>query len=150
MTGARNAAAFVSGVLTLVACGGGAATPTMQTGQPSVCEVSFVTPPGFERTDTFEERYPDRIGLRVGFRDESGRELHAFAGIPGEFGEGLPEAGTVELVGGRTGRLAGGPHRVWVLTWDEGGLCDPRAVLGRGFDQREFLDLLALAGVART
>jgi hypothetical protein len=150
VTGARNAAAFVSGVLTLVACGCGAATPTLQTAQPYVCEVSFVTPPGFERTETFEERYPDRIGLRVGFRDESGREVHAFAGIRGEFGEGLPEAGTVELVGGRTGRLAGGPHRVWVLTWDEGGLCDPRAVLGRGFGQGEFLDLLALAGVART
>jgi hypothetical protein len=122
----------------------------MPTADRNVCEVAFVTPPGFERTDTFEERYPDRIGVRIGFRDEAGHELHAFAGIPGEFGEGLPDAGTVELIGGGTGRLAGGPHRVWVLTWDEGGLCDPRAVLGRGFDQREFLDLLALAGVAHT
>ena len=140
MTGARNAATFVSGVLTLVACGGGAATQPMPTADRIVCEVRFVTPPGFERTDTFEERYPDRIGVRLGFRDEAGHELHAFAGIPGEFGEGLPDAGTVEL--------AGGPHRVWVLTWEEGGMCDPRAVLGRGFDQREFLDLLALAGIA--
>ena len=101
MTGARNAATFVSGVLALVACGGGAATQPMPTADRNVCEVRFVTPPGFERTDTFEERYPDRIGLRVGFRDESGREVHAFAGIPGEFGEGLPDAGTVELAGGR-------------------------------------------------
>jgi hypothetical protein len=74
--------------------------------------------------------------------------LHAFAGIPGEFGEGLPDAGTVELVGGGTGRLAGGVHEVWVLSWAEGGTCDPRVILGRGFDRRGFLELLRRAGVA--
>ena len=100
---ARNAAAFVSSVLTLVACGGGAASQPPSTSDRPTCEVSFVTPPGFERTDTFEEPYPDRIGVRLGFRDEAGRELHAFAGIPGEFGEGLPDAGTVVLVGGGIG-----------------------------------------------
>ena len=113
-----------------------------------VCGVRFAAPAGFDPLEPFEEEYPDHVGVRLGFRDERGREFHVFAGIPGEFGEGLPEAGTVELVGDRTGRLAGGPHRVWVLTWEEGGMCDPRAVLGRGFDQREFLDLLALAGIA--
>jgi hypothetical protein len=144
---ARNAAAFVSSVLTLVACGGGAASQPTPTSERSTCEVSFVTPPGFERTDTFEEPYPDRIGVRLGFRDEAGRELHAFAGIPGEFGEGLPDAGTVVLATGRIGRLAGGVHRVWVLAWDEGGPCDPRVVLGRGFDRRAFLETLERAGV---
>jgi len=144
---ARNAAAFVSSVLTLVACGGSAASQPTPTSERSTCEVSFVTPPGFERTDTFEEPYPDRIGVRLGFRDEAGRELHAFAGIPGEFGEGLPDAGTVVLATGRIGHLAGGIHRVWVLAWDEGGLCDPRVVLGRGFDRRAFLETLERAGV---
>jgi hypothetical protein len=147
---ARNAAAFVTSVLTLVACGGGAATRPPPTSGRTTCEVSFVTPPGFERTDTFEESYPDRVGVRLGFRDEAGRELHAFAGIPGEFGEGLPDAGTVELVTGRIARLAGGVHEVWVLVWDEGGLCDPRVVLGRGFERKGFLELLERAGVVAT
>lgn len=147
---ARNAAAFVTSVLMLVACGGGAASQPPPTSDRTTCEVSFVTPPGFERTDTFEESYPDRVGVRLGFRDEAGRELHAFAGIPGEFGEGLPDAGTVELVTGGIARLAGGVHEVWVLVWDEGGLCDPRVVLGRGFERRGFLELLERAGVVAT
>jgi hypothetical protein len=147
---ARNAAAFVTSVLMLVACGGGAASQPPPTSDRTTCEVSFVTPPGFERTDTFEESYPDRVGVRLGLRDEAGRELHAFAGIPGEFGEGLPDAGTVELVTGGIARLAGGVHEVWVLVWDEGGLCDPRVVLGRGFERSGFLELLERAGVVAT
>ena len=146
MTGARNAAAFVSGVLTLVACGGGAATPTMQTAQPNVCEVNFVSPQGFERTDTFEERYPDRIGLRVGFRDESGRELHAFAGIPGEFGEGLPTAGVVTVAQGLEGPLQGASG-TWVLSWRAPGPCGVRAVLGTGFTRSSFLRTLERAAI---
>ncbi len=143
----RNAAAFVSSVLTLVACGGGAASQLAPTADRPTCEVTFVTPAGFERTDTFEDPYADRVGVRVGFRDENGRELHAFAGIRGEFGEGLPDGGTVELASGGTGRLAGGVHRVWVLVWDEGGICDPRVVLGKGFDRRAFLATLEQAGI---
>lgn len=144
---ARNAAAFVSSVLTLVACGGGAASQPTPTSERPVCEVAFVTPAGFERTNTFEESYPDRVGVRIDFRDEADRELHAFAGIRGEFGEGLPDGGTVELAAGGTGRLAGGRHLVWVLVWDEGGNCDPRAVLGKGFDRPAFLATLAEAGI---
>ena len=145
---ARNAAAFVSSVLTLVACACGAATQPPPSSDRTTCEVRFVTPEGFERTETFEEPYPDRVGVRLGFRDDEGRELHAFAGIPGEFGEGLPDAGTVRLASGGTGRLAGGPHAVWVLSWEEGGACDPRVVLGNGFDRRGFLELLGRAGIA--
>ena len=144
---ARNAAAFVSSILTLVACGGGAASPPAPTTERAACEASFVTPPGFERMDTFEEPYADRVGVRVGFRDGSGRELHAFAGIPGEFGEGLPDAGTVPLASGGTGHLSGGVHQVWVLAWNEGGICDPRVLLGSGFDRGSFLATLEQAGV---
>lgn len=142
-----NAAAFVSAVLTLVACGGGGASFVSPEPARPVCRMGFVPPAGFERTDGFRETYPDRIGLRVGFRDRVDRELHAFAGIPGEFGEGLPAAGTVELVGGRIGQLFGGPNRVWVLLWEEGGVCDPHALLGTGFERRGFLAILAEAGI---
>ena len=144
---ARNAAAFVSSVLTLIACGGGAASQPTPTSERPVCQVNFVTPAGFERVNTFEESYPDRVGVGIDFRDEADRELHAFAGIRGEFGEGLPDGGTVELAAGGTGRLAGGRHRVWVLVWDEGGNCDPRVVLGNGFDRPAFLAILAEAGI---
>jgi hypothetical protein len=142
---ARNAAAFVSSVLALVACAGGAsrAEPEPEPERP-VCEVRFDAPAGFEPLARFEERYPDHIGVRLGFRDASGRELHAFAGIPGEFGEGLPDAGEVD-VGGRSGRLFG-RGRVWVLVWREGGICDPRAALGNGLERRAFLAALEEAG----
>ena len=144
----RNAAVFVSSVLTLAACAGGAGSPP-EAGptSPLVCDARFVPPAGFEPTETFKEKYPDRIGVRLGYADEDGRELHAFAGIPGEFGEGLPDAGTVKLAGGGSGRLSGGPNEVWVVSWDEGGLCDPRAVLGSGFDRRAFLAVLEGAGL---
>jgi hypothetical protein len=141
---ARNAAAFVSGVLTLVACAGGGATSAEPEPERMVCEVRFDAPAGFEPLETFEERYPDHVGVRLGFRDPSGRELHAFAGIPGEFGEGLPDAGEVD-VGGRTGRLFG-RGEVWVLVWREGGVCDPRAALGNGLERRAFLAALEQAG----
>ena len=148
MTRTRNAALFVSGVLTLVACGGGGghAAETRPSGPP-VCDARFEPPAGFEPTETFREEYPDRVGVRLGFADAAGRELHAFAGIPGEFGEGLPDAGELQLAGGRTGRLAGGPNEVWVVSWAEDGACDPRAVLGSGFDQRSFLAILRSSGL---
>ena len=136
MTAVRNAAAFASSVLTLVACGGGAATQPSPTADRTACEVRFVTPEGFERSETFEEPYPHAVGVRLGWLDDEGRELHAFAGIP------------VELATGGTGQLAGGVHQVWVLSWEEGGTCDPRVILGRGFDRRGFLELLRRAGVA--
>jgi hypothetical protein len=151
VTRTRNAAVFVSSVLTLAACAGGAGPPphpgaTSRTGSP-LCDAPFAPPAGFEPTETFKEAYPDRIGVRLGYADEEGRELHAFAGIPGEFGEGLPDAGTVKLAGGGSGRLSGGPNEVWVVSWEEGGACDPRAVLGSGFDRRAFMAVLEDSGL---
>jgi hypothetical protein len=112
-----------------------------------VCNVRFAAPAGFEPLEPFEERYPDHVGVRLGFRDDRRREFHVFAGIPGEFGEGLPSAGSVGLTGGRSGSLAGRVH-VWVLTWEEGGPCDPRAVIGNGFSRDEFHAALVDAGLA--
>lgn len=122
---------------------GGCAAPDEP---PVVCGVRFAAPAGFDPLEPFEEEYPDHVGVRLGFRDERGREFHVFAGIPGEFGEGLPAAGSVPLTEGRSGNLAG-RAQVWVLTWEEGGLCDPRAVLGNGFTREEFDAALADAGL---
>jgi hypothetical protein len=150
VTRTRNAAVFVSSVLTLAACAGAGSPPdpgaTSPTG-PTVCDARFAPPAGFEPTETFKEAYPDRIGVRLGYADEEGREIHAFAGIPGEFGEGLPDAGMVRLAGGGSGRLSGGPNEVWVVSWEEGGACDPRAVLGSGFDRGSFMAVLEDSGL---
>jgi hypothetical protein len=110
------------------------------------CEPGFEVPAGFEPLETFEEPYPDHLGVRQGYRDGQGRELHVFAGIPGEFGEGLARAGELPLAGGGAGELVG-QRRVWVLVWDEGDRCDPRAVLGNGLGRRAFVDALRTAGV---
>jgi hypothetical protein len=149
VTRTRNAAVFVSSVLALAACAGGAGSspdPGTTTGSLH-CDAPLAPPAGFEPTETFEEAYPDRIGVRLGYADEEGRELHMFAGIPGELGEGLPDAGTVKLAGGASGRLSGGPNEVWVVSWEEGGACDPRAVLGSGFGRRAFMAVLEDSGL---
>jgi hypothetical protein len=113
------------------------------------CEVRFEAPSGFEPLSTFEEEYADHVGVRLGFLDEQRRELHVLVGIPGEIGEGLPSAGEVELTEGRSGALLG-RETVWVVRWDEADVCDPRAIIGNGFDRPSFLDALAEAGVAPT
>jgi hypothetical protein len=149
VTRTRNVAVFVSSVLTLAACAGGAGSspqPGATTGSP-LCDAPIAPPARYEPTEAFKEAYPDRIGVRLGYADEEGRELHMFAGIPGEFGEGLPDAGTVKLAGGGSGRLSGGPNEVWVVSWEEGGACDPRAVLGSGFDRRAFMAVLENSGL---
>jgi hypothetical protein len=74
---------------------------------PSRCEVDLAVPEGFRVTGSMEDPYPDRIGVRIDLRADGGRELHYFAGIPGEFGEGLPEHGSVDIRGGETGVLLG-------------------------------------------
>jgi hypothetical protein len=127
----------------LAACvGPGAEDPVVP-----VCEVRFAAPTGFAPLETFEEPYPDHVGVRLGYRDDQRREFHVLVGIPGEIGEGLPAAGTLELTEARTARMMG-RDRVWVVVWSEGDLCDPRAVIGNGFDRDEFVDALGDAGLA--
>lgn len=111
-----------------------------------MCEVRFAAPDGFAPLEPFEEPYDDRIGVRLGFRAEDEREFHVFAGIRGELGEGLPEAGTVPLVDGGRASLVG-DGRVWMAIWELGDRCDPRAVLGTGFRRAGFLRALVDAGL---
>jgi hypothetical protein len=114
---------------------------------PVVCSVRFAAPSGFAPLESLEQDQPDHVGVRLDFRDPEGRELHVFAGIPGEFGEGLPAAGRLELTEGRTGLVAG-RGEVWVVTWEEDDLCDPRSVLASGFSRRAFSAALSEMGLA--
>ena len=128
------------------ACTGKGATSATPSGEPPRCETSFSAPAGFEQVESFDERYSNRLGVRLGYRDAGKRELHVFAGIPGEFGEGLPDAGQVQVSGGWPGRLLG-DGAVWVLVWNSNGPCASHAVLGNGFGRRGFLLVLKEAGV---
>lgn len=136
---------FVLLLLATMACTvGGTQEP-----RPSrvVCDVRFAAPSGFGPLEPFEEEYDDHVGVRLGFRDERRREVHVFAGIPGEIGEGLPSAGWVTLNEGGPKRVVG-RDQVWVVVWDEGDICDPRAVLVNGLSRREFVTTLAEMGLA--
>jgi hypothetical protein len=139
----RTAFALAVAVFVGVACSRDAGTPEPAT---PACEVRFAAPGGFAPLESFEERYDDRIGVRLGFADARDRELHLFAGIPGEFGEGLPDAGSLPLTDGRTGTLVGRDD-VWIVTWEEGDRCDPRAVLANGFSRKAFEAALTDAGL---
>lgn len=131
----------------MLACRGGA-TPesaSVPTDQPK-CEAGFVPPVGFRATETFEDPSADRVGVRLSFRDDQGRELHVFAGIRGEFGEGLPLAGPLELGSGEEVLLLG-EDETWVIAWDLGGPCGSHAVVGNGFAKQGFIDVLEASGV---
>lgn len=110
------------------------------------CEPGFSTPEGFRPTESFEDPYADHVGIRLGFVSDDGRELHYFAGIPGEFGEGLPVVSTVEAASGVEGPLQGS-GTTWVLSWRAPGPCGVRAVLGSGFSQASFVRTLEDAGI---
>ncbi len=112
---------------------------------PSRCDVDLAVPDGFRVTGSIQDPYPDRIGVRIDLRADDGRELHYFAGIPGEFGEGLPEHGSIDVRGGETGELLG-DGTTWVLAWGDGTPCSPLVVLGNGIERRAFMEILANAG----
>ena len=146
---ARFLVVVVTAGLLASACGRSGAPsqsgPNRSSGPPP-CETGFTPPEGFHPTERFTELYSDHLGVRQGYRDDLGRELHVFAGIPGEFGEGLPPAGSATVTTGQTAVLLG-QDEVWVLSWDTAGPCAARAVLGNGFERREFLGTLQEAGV---
>ena len=126
-----------------VACGGGA--DPHDDGVPT-CEPGFTTPQGFRATERFEDPYADHVGIRLGFVSDEGRELHYFAGIPGEFGEGLPGVDSIVVAERLEGPLQGSGD-TWVLSWRAPGPCGVRAVLGSGFTRRSFLETLERTGI---
>jgi hypothetical protein len=132
--------------LTLAGCTG--SEPVGADNRP-ICELRFAAPAGFAPIDSFEEEYPDHVGVRLGFRDPQGHEFHVLVGIPGEIGEGLPTAGELELTEGRTAQLVGRDD-VWIAIWDEDDRCDPRAVIGNGFTRETFEEALVDAGLVQT
>ena len=136
-------------VIVATACSGSdPGSPPAHEDRPR-CELGFSPPDGFRPTEESEDPYEDHVGVRAGFADDLGRELHYFAGIPGEFGEGLPVAGHVPVAVGLAGVLQG-EGRVWVLSWRAPGPCGVRAALGSGFSQRGFLSTLEGAGAIPT
>lgn len=139
----RRSAAVLA--VLLVACPGSDGSPEGERG--GVCEPRFEAPSGFEAGRVLREEYADHVGVHRAFRDGQGGSLHFFAGIPGEFGEGLPSGGEVELTEGRTGRLLGQGDQAWMVVWEEGGRCDPRVVVSNGLTREEFLDALVQAGI---
>jgi hypothetical protein len=123
-------------------------TAEQQTALPSStkCRPLAVAPSGFKVMETVEERYPDHIGIRITFRDDHGRLLHSFTGVPGEYGEGLPVAGSAHLVSGGDVPLIG-KDQTWVIAWDTGGLCGAHALIGNGFTREGFVRALEASGV---
>lgn len=131
------------------ACGrgpapGGAATTTPE--EILTCDPGFSEIAGFEQTERSEDPYVDHVGIRLDLEDADHREIHYFAGIPGEFGEGLPANEQVTVAVGVAASLLG-QDTTWVLAWDASGPCGRRAVLGDGLTHDEFLETIRSAGI---
>jgi hypothetical protein len=136
--------AAAAALLPLAACHDGA--PVSRPSDRPRCESMFPVPHGFQTVQTFEEPYPDHIGTRVSLRDGAGRRLFWFAGIPGEYGEGLPTAGRVEIASGERVPLIGADG-TWVVSWDMQGVCGSHAILGNGFSRKRFTEMLRRSGI---
>lgn len=131
------------------ACGrgpapGGAATTTPE--EILTCDPGFSEIAGFEQTERSEDPYVDHVGIRLDLEDADHREIHYFAGIPGEFGEGRPANEQVTVAVGLQASLLG-QDTTWVLAWDASGPCGRRAVLGDGLTHDEFLETIRSAGI---
>ncbi|MBI4260763.1 MAG: hypothetical protein HY658_09390 [Actinobacteria bacterium] len=112
-----------------------------------VCRPELRPPAGFGLVETASVEEAGRVGIRRSYRDPAGRELHATAGISGEFSEGSAEAGTIGLASGGEAVLFG-QGSDWIAIWvlDDG--CGTRTVAGTGMDRGAFLALVEEAGVA--
>jgi hypothetical protein len=120
-----------------------ATTPSQET---LTCEPGFSRIAGFEQTKRSEDPYLDHVGIRLDLEDADHRQIRYFAGIPGEFGEGLPANEQVTVAVGLQASLLG-QDTTWVLAWDASGPCGSRAVLGDGLTQDEFLETIRSAGI---
>jgi hypothetical protein len=147
--GALTRFAILFVIAATAACGrgterGGAPTTTPE--EILTCDPGFSEIAGFEQTKRSEDPYVDHVGIRLDFEDAVHREIHYFAGIPGEFGEGLPANEQVTVAVGLQASLLG-QDTTWVLAWDASGPCGRRAVLGDGLTHDEFLETIRSAGI---
>jgi hypothetical protein len=144
----RLAIAVLIAVTATGACGRGAEPDLATTPpeEPLTCEPGFSGITGFEETKRSEDPYVDHVGIRVDLEDADHRQIHYFAGIPGEFGEGLPTNEQIAVAVGLQASLLG-RDTTWVLAWDASGPCGPRAVLGDGLTHDEFLETIRSAGI---
>lgn len=136
-------------LLTAAACGenaGQTRASVSESDEPATCEPGFSEIAGFEQTKSYEEPSADHVGIRLDFEDGDHRQIHYFAGIAGEFGEGLPAAEQVSVAAELEATLLG-QDTTWVLAWDASGLCGRRAVLGDGLTHDEFLETIRSAGI---
>lgn len=148
--GARRSLAvvFVIAATATGACGRGPEREpsTSPSEENLTCEPGFSQITGFEQTKRSEDPYVDHVGIRLDLEDADHRQIHYFAGIPGEFGEGLPANEQVTVAVGLQASLLG-RDTTWVLAWDASGPCSPRAVLGDGLTHDEFLETIRSAGI---
>lgn len=147
--GALTRFAILLVIAATAACGrgperGGAATTTPE--EILTCDPGFSQIAGFEQTERSEDPYVDHVGIRLDLEGADHREIHYFAGIPGEFGEGLPANEQVTVAVGVAASLLG-QDTTWVLAWDASGPCGRRAVLGDGLTHDEFLETIRSAGI---
>ena len=106
----------------------------------TACQIDIQPPAEFRQAG--RQRIPDtnRVALRETYRSSRGQTLTLFAGVRGEFGEGMRFYGRVSRETG-TARLYGKGSN-WVLIWRSPGPCGPRAVIGERFSRAGFLDVL--------
>jgi hypothetical protein len=139
---AARSVVLLSLALVVAGCTGGDDEPDPTSER---CDVPLVVPDGFEVTGGLEDPQRHHIGVRIDLTGDRGAELHYFSGIPGEFGEGLPAHGRIELRGGRTGIVVGS-DTTWLVEWETAPPCTPTVVLANGVDRRRFSELLQEAG----
>jgi hypothetical protein len=139
-----RSAVVVSLALVVAGCtGGGGGGDDDATSER--CDVPLVVPDGFDVTGGIEDPQRHHIGVRIDLAADDGAELHYFSGIAGEFGEGLPAHGRIELRGGATGIVVGS-DTTWLVEWETAPPCTPTVVLANGVERRRFRELLHEAG----
>jgi len=143
----RSARAAALAAVVAVACSG---EPTPRTRPEPPGPVACVPPgtglEGYVLIRRGEWRYHDHLGVRMEFRDPSGRRIYFLLGIPGEVGEGLPMAGALRLLDGSVGRFLGEEDR-WALVWQGDPPCEDLAVVGNLISEAAFRRALRAASI---
>ena len=138
----------VAAGLIAAGCGRGSPPrPPADAGTPGerVCRPLYAPPAGFLPTGTMETDEGSYRGLRQAFEDDGGRALVLTAGVRGEFGEGAPAAGHLELATHEGADLVGGGS-TWILIWVGEGPCTPQTITGNGFTRDRFVEVLRAMG----